>query len=108
MIFLIRPPALPTRSRNQADKVLSGCQRSHSQASSTIAARTRLLPSLPIPCSRSLPPRESLAHEKCREFGTDGPHVHERADHAFRLVGGRRLFQNSIARRFNLLDLPQG
>src|SRR3984893_6516260 len=53
-------------------------------------------------------PRESLAHEKCREFGTDGPHVHKRADHAFRLVGGCRLFQNSIARRFDLLDLPQG
>src|SRR6202011_442834 len=46
-------------SRNQADKVLSACQRSHSQASSTIAARTRLLPSLPIPCSRSLPPLEN-------------------------------------------------
>src|SRR3981081_1371056 len=59
MIFLIRPPAFPTRSRNQADKVLSGCQRSHSQASSTLAARTRLLPSLPIPCSRSLPPLEN-------------------------------------------------
>jgi hypothetical protein len=52
-------------------------------------------------------PRESLAHEKCRELGADGPHVHKRADHAFRLVGRRRLLQNRVARRFDLLDLPQ-
>jgi hypothetical protein len=42
-------------------------------------------------------PREGLAHEKCREFGTDGPHVHERADHAFRLVGAAGIFKTARA-----------
>jgi hypothetical protein len=51
-------------------------------------------------------PRESLAHQKRREFRTNGPHVHERADHAFRLIGRRRLFQNRVARLLHLFDLP--
>jgi multidrug efflux pump len=42
------------------------------------------------------PPRESLAHEKCREFGTDSPHVHKRAYHAFRLVAFRASMTNEL------------
>src|SRR5580704_10535017 len=108
MIFLSLPPVCPTRARNQLDKALSGCQRNHIQASSTIAARNRLLPSFPIPCSRSLPPArewcpakpdisaerasitklpyECLTHEKCSEVRTDRPQVRQRADHPFRFV----------------------
>ena len=41
-----------------------------------------------------------------REFRTNGPYVHERADHAFRLIGRRRLFQNCVARLLHLFDLP--
>jgi multidrug efflux pump len=42
------------------------------------------------------PPRKCLAHEKCREFGTDSPHVHKRADHAFRLVAFRASMTNVL------------
>ena len=60
-------------------------------------------------------PRESLAHQKRREFRTNGPYVHERAD-AFRLIGRRRLFQNRVGRRLSpsrnssttIFDTPQG
>jgi hypothetical protein len=34
------------------------------------------------------------------------PAVHERADHAFCLIGRRRLFQNRVARLLHLFDLP--
>src|ERR1700757_272733 len=108
MIFLIRPPIAPTRARNHTDKALSGCQRNHIHASSTIAARTRLLPSLPIPCSRSLPPLENGVPpsptyppsarrlRNCRTnasrtksvamSGLDRAQQRERADHLFRFI----------------------
>ena len=59
MIFLIRPPTSPTRWRNQTERALSGCQRSHNQASSSNPALAREFPALLIPCSRSLPPAAS-------------------------------------------------
>ena len=59
MIFLIRPPIAPTRARNHTDKALSGCQRNHIHASSTIASRTRLLPSFPMSLGVRSPWRHS-------------------------------------------------
>ena len=130
MIFLIRPPPnAPTRARNHTDKALSGCQRNQVQASSTIAARTRLLPSFPIPCSRSLPPagerrpakadvsgerasiaklpHERLTDEKRSGVRTDGPQGRQGTDHPFRFIRRRVLLQNSVARRLHLIDQLQ-
>jgi hypothetical protein len=119
VIFLIRPPIAPTRARNHTDKALSGCQRSYIHASSTIAARTRLLPSFPIPCSRSAPPlserrsakpdisaerasiaklpHERLAHEKSSDVRTDRPQGRQGTDHPFRFI--RRRFLPRTASR---------
>src|ERR1700751_4111873 len=116
MIFLIRPLIAPTRARNHTDKALSGCQRNHIHASSTIAARTRLLPSFPIPCLRSLPPLENgvppsptyppsarpiaklpyerLAHEKRSHVRTDRPLLRQRADHPFRFIRRRVILED--------------
>ena len=52
----IRPPALAKRRLNQSVKSLSGWKRSQLQASSVSNARTRRLPALLMPCSRSMLP----------------------------------------------------
>jgi len=124
----IRPPTCPTRARNQMDKALPGCQRSHIHASSTIPARNRRFPSFPIPCSRALPPLENgvppsqhshreraiaklshkgFSHQKRGEVRTNRPQVCERTDHLFRFIGGRRLFQNGVTRRLYLFNQLQ-
>src|ERR1700722_6316515 len=129
MIFLIRPPIALTRARNHTDKALSDCQRNHVQASSTIAARTRLLPSFPIPCSRSLPPLENgvppsptyppsarrlrncrTNASRTRSVAKSGPidrkSVSERII-PFRFVCRRVLLENGITRRLHLFNQLQ-
>jgi hypothetical protein len=56
MILATRPRAWPTRSRNHCASALSGWNRNQNQARSTTSARSRRLPSLPMPCSRCMPP----------------------------------------------------
>ena len=121
MIFLIRPPIAPTRARNHTDKALSGCQRNHVQASSTIAARTRLLPVFSDPlftfaaaarewrsaepdisaerASITKLPYERLTHEKCGEVRTDRPQVRQRADHPVPLRLPARPWRTALTRQ---------
>jgi hypothetical protein len=54
-----RPAPSPLRALSQRASALSGCQRRHSQAISTITVRRCRLPALLMPCSRAYPP---LAH----------------------------------------------
>ena len=51
-----RPVPSPTRAMSQRESALAGCQRRHSQASSTITVRRWRLPALLMPCSRDIPP----------------------------------------------------
>ncbi len=94
MIFLIRPPAFPIRSRNPADKVLPGCPRGHGQARSSMPPAPRLLPFLPIPCLRAAAGEWPTGARRLAigRAGTNSSHVHKRADRAFRGGGRRRPF----------------
>ena len=129
MIFLIRPRIAPARAWNHTDKALSGCQRNHVHASSTIAARTRLLPSLPIPCSRSLPPLENgvppsptyppsarrlrncrTNASRTRSVAKSGPidrKCRQRTDHPFCFVRRRVLLENGVTHKLHLLNQLQ-
>jgi hypothetical protein len=56
MIFRIRPLWFVTRATNHWLSCDAGCQRTHSQANSMSAERSRALPAFDIPCSRSIVP----------------------------------------------------